>query len=270
MKASKKFISLLLALIMTFSLCTAAFAADSTHFVVLGDSIAYGYGLKDKDTYAYGALISAANGYTYANHAHNGDTTFDLNERLTRDDVIADLKKADIIAVSIGGNNFLTGGIVGMAINGIFGNFSLIDKTADEFYTDFSLAIDTIRSIKPDATLLVQTLYNPRTDFLKDVYQYGVDKLNGYIKQAAAEKDLTVVEVAAAFSGHAGEYIQKDVIHPNDSGHYVIATEYLKVLKDLGLGEAEKPLTDAPTVEIPLSLWEKIINYFKKLFSFVF
>lgn len=276
MKNTKKLLSLLLALIMVFSLCVPAFAAEeTTKLVVLGDSIAQGYGLGEgrDDWYnlCYGKLIADANGYEYKNHAIGGHTTYNLNERLKEDIVIADVADADIIAVSIGGNNFLLGGIALMAINGLlFKNYDLIDQTADEFYVDFCLAIDTIKAINPDATLMVQTLYNPRTDFLKDVYQYGVDRLNAYIVKAAAEKSYTVVDVAAAFVGHAGEYIQKDVIHPNDAGHYVIATEYLKVMKAMGLGQAEKPLGDAPITEVPMSLWQQIIEYFKKLLPFLF
>lgn len=262
----KRIISFAMVLIMAFSFIVPVFAEETTSFVLLGDSIAYGYGLEDRNTYSYGALISDANGYSYTNHAQNGDTTYDLNDKLARADVIDSLKSADIIAISIGGNNFLTSGIPLMLIPALFGDKSIIDETADDFYADFTVAIDTIKSINPDAALLVQTLYNPRTDFVKGIYQYGVNKLNGYIKQSATEKDFTVVDVAAAYVGHAGEYIQDDVIHPNERGHYVIATEYLKVLKDMGLGTAEKPLVEEAEVVV-YSLWDKIMDFFKKLFS---
>ncbi len=263
----KKFISLFLALLMVFSLTVTAFAEDSTKLVVLGDSIAYGYGIKDRSTLAYGALISAANGYEYENYARNGDTTYNLNERLTRDDVVASIKAADIIAVSIGGNNFLTGGIAIMVINGLFGNYELLDDTADKFYDNFSIAVDKIRAINPEAELLVQTLYNPRNDFIKNIYQHGIDRLNDYIRQLSEEKDFTVVEVAEAFAGHAGEYIQDDVIHPNERGHYTIACEYLKVLKSMGLGTAEKPLVEESEVTV-YSIWDKIIDFLKSIFKF--
>ncbi len=262
----KKIIAFLLALTLAFSLAVTAFAAESTDLVVLGDSIAHGHGLKDKENYAYGALIAKANGYNYANHAYDGDTTFDLNRRLDRSDIIADLKKAEIIAISIGGNNFLRGGFVEMILRGIFGDYKILDETAAEFYTNFIVAVDKIRAINPDATLLIQTVYNPRNDLFKGVYQQAVNRLNNYIKKAAAEKDLTVVEVAAAFQGHAGEYIQSDVIHPNERGHYNIALEYLKVLKDMGLGTADKPLIDEEEV-IVYSVWDQIMAFFQKLFS---
>lgn len=274
----KKTISILLAIIMVFTMGLPVFAAeqDTTKLVVLGDSIAQGYGLGDgrEDWYSmcYGKTVADANGYAYVNHAIGGHTTYNLNKRLQEQVVIDDVADADIIAVSIGGNNFLLGGIAQMAIEGLlFKKYDLIEKTIDEFYADFGLALDKIKAINPEATLFVQTLYNPRDDMLGTVYQYAVERLNETIKAIAAERagDYIVVDIYPAFEGHM-EYIQGDKIHPNNLGHYVIAEEYIKVLKDMGLGTAEAPLTEAPTVEIPLSLWEKIINFFKELFSFMF
>lgn len=264
----KKLISLFLAIIMVFAVSVTAFATDKTHFVVLGDSIAYGCGLKDKDNYSYGALVCGANDYTYSNHAENGDTTYDLNDKLTHNpEIISDVDSADIISISIGGNNLRKGGIVSMAVTGIFGNYKRIDSVTADFYENFCLAIDTIRSINPDAELLVQTLYNPQTDLLQGIYQYAIDKLNSYIELAAAEKTFTVVQVDDAFAGKADEYIQDDIIHPNEKGHYVIATEYLKVLKDMGLGTAQKPVVDEADVII-YSLIDKILDFFRSLFIF--
>ncbi len=274
----KKLFSLLLVTLLAFSLCTPAFAAeaDTTKFVLLGDSIAQGYGLGEDYTdwydLGYGKLIADANGYDYVNHAIGGHTTYNLNARLQEETVIKDVADADIIAVSIGGNNFLLGGMYQMILEGVlFNKYDLVEKTIDEFYIDFGLAIDKIKAINPDAQLLVQTLYNPRNDFIGKVYQRAVDLLNQTIINTAAERNgvYEIVDVYSAFGQHM-EYIQKDQIHPNEAGHYVIATEYLKVLKDLGLGEAEKPLSDAPVVEMPLSFWEKVIKFLKDLFSFVF
>ena len=262
----KKIIAFLLTLTLMLSLAVTAFAADSTNFVVLGDSIAHGHGLEDKENYAYGALIAKANGYNYFNHAYDGDTSFDLNKRLGTNAVITSLKKADIVAISIGGNNFLRGGFVEMILKGIVGNYDMFDETAEEFYDNFNIAIDKIRAINPDVTILVQTVYNPRNDLFAGVYQKALDRLNKYIRKAAAEKDLTLVEIAAAFDGHAGEYIQGDVVHPNERGHYNIALEYLKVLKDMGLGTAEKPLIDEEEV-IVYGLWNQIIAFLKSFFN---
>ncbi len=279
MKKTKKIISLVLAIIMCLTLSASAFASEenkSTKLVVLGDSIAQGFGLGEEPAdwleFGYGKIIADTNGYDYVNHAIGGHTTYNLNKRLEEEAVVADVAEADIIAVSIGGNNFLLGGLYQMITDAlIFKKYDLVDKTAEEFYVDFGLALDKIKAINPDAQLLVQTLYNPREDILGKVYQYAVDLLNDNIRKIAAERNgaYVIVDVYTPFVGHT-DYIQDDNIHPNEAGHYVIATEYLKVLKDLGLGDADKPLSDMPAVEIPLTFWHKIIEFFKGIFSFVF
>ncbi len=279
MKTSKKIISLVLALIMVLSLAVPSLAAEEakkTKFVLLGDSIAQGFGLGEEpaDWYAlgYGKIIADANGYDYVNHAIGGHTTYNLNARLQEDAVIKDVAEADIIAVSIGGNNFLLGGLYQMIIEALlFKKYDLADKIADEFYVDFGLALDKIKAINPDAQLMVQTLYNPRDDIFGEVYQYAVDLLNSNIRKIAEERKgaYIIVDVYTPFVVHT-EYIQDDQIHPNETGHYVIAAEYLKVLKSLGLGEADKPLSDMPEIVIPLTFWQKIVEYFKNVFSFIF
>lgn len=279
MKTSKKIISLVLALIMVLSLAVPSLAAEEakkTKFVLLGDSIAQGFGLGEEpaDWYAlgYGKIIADANGYDYVNHAIGGHTTYNLNARLQEDAVIKDVAEADIIAVSIGGNNFLLGGLYQMIIEALlFKKYDLADEIADEFYVDFGLALDKIKALNPDAQLMVQTLYNPRDDIFGEVYQYAVDLLNSNIRKIAEERKgaYIIVDVYTPFVGHT-EYIQDDQIHPNETGHYVIASEYLKVLKSLGLGEADKPLSDMPEIVIPLTFWQKIVEYFKNVFSFIF
>lgn len=273
----KKIISLILAILLTFSMGVPAFAyEENTKFVVLGDSIAQGYGLgegaDDWLALGYGKLIADANGYDYVNHAIGGHTTYNLNARLEEQSVIADVADADIIAISIGGNNFLLGGMYRMIAEAlVLKKYDQADRIGEEFYVNFGLVLDKIKAINPDAQLFVQTLYNPRNDVIGSVYQYAVELLNESIRKIAAERNgaYHVVDVYSAFVGHT-DYIQKDQIHPNEVGHYVIAREYLKVLKDLGLGQAESPLTDIPEIEVPLTFWQRITEFFKKIFSFIF
>ncbi len=264
----KKLISVLLALMMMCMLFVPAFAGEEakTKFVVLGDSIAQGYGLKSISTQAYGALISEAEGYAYVNHAIGGHTTYNLNSRLEEQQVAADVADADIIAISIGGNNFLLGGMIEMLADVLLkGDYSRMDEIGADFRENFLLAIEKIRSLNPDATLMVQTLYNPRDDFLKDAYQYAVNLLNNTFTEILTEQPgvYEIVDVAAAFEGHT-EYIQKDQIHPNAAGHYVIAQEYIDTLLELGLGTAEKPLTEMPEAEQNNNV---LLEFFKKVYS---
>lgn len=270
MKKTKKLISLILALVMAFALFVPAFSAEdeAAKLVVLGDSIAQGYGLSNIKETAYGALISEANGYEYVNHAIGGHTTYNLNDRLEEPQVIADVEAADIIAVSIGGNNFLLGGMLEMITDVLTkGDYSKMDAVGADFKENFLLAIEKIKAINPDATLMIQTLYNPRNDYLAEPYQYAIDILNNtYADILADNPDIyVIVDVAAAFEGHS-EYIQKDQIHPNELGHYIIAEEYVKVLYEMGLGTAQELASEKPSVENDnpiVALFKQFIEFFK-------
>lgn len=270
MKKTKKLLCVFLSLVMMLTLSVPAFAGEeeATKFVVLGDSIAQGYGLKDIGNTAYGALISEAEGYDYVNHAIGGHTTYNLNQRLEEEQVASDVASADIIAVSIGGNNFLLGGMVEMLADVLLkGDYTRMDEIGADFKENFLLALQKIKALNPDATLMIQTLYNPRDDFLKEPYQYAVDILNNTFAEILHEQPAAyvIVDVAAAFEGHT-EYIQRDKIHPNEAGHYVIAQEYVKTLAELGLGTAEELTTPMPETQQGSNALQELLNKIAEFF----
>ena len=270
MKKTKKLLCVFLSLVMMLTLSVPAFAGEeeATKFVVLGDSIAQGYGLKDIRNTAYGALISEAEGYDYVNHAIGGHTTYNLNQRLEEEQVASDVASADIIAVSIGGNNFLLGGMVEMIADVLLkGDYTRMDEIGADFRENFLVALERIKQLNPDATLMIQTLYNPRDDFLKEPYQYAVNILNNTFAEILREQPAAyvIVDVAAAFEGHT-EYIQRDKIHPNEAGHYVIAQEYVKTLAELGLGTAEELTTPMPETQQGSNALQELLNKIAEFF----
>ena len=239
----KKLISVILAVVMMCTLFVPAFAQqeEKTKFVLLGDSIARGHGLISIKTQSYGAIVSEAEGYNYVNYAVDGHTTQDLYQRLKDKKVAADVSSADIIGVSIGGNNFLHGDILDMIADSLIKNdFSGMEDIGAEFRESFLTVLGKIKELNPKATLLMQTLYNPASGLLKETYQYAVDIINDTIKDVLRQQPgaYVIVDVASAFAGGTG-YIQADTIHPNAAGHYVIAQEYVKVLFELGLGNVK-------------------------------
>ena len=105
----KSVLAVLLTAALLLGACSAALAAAKPRYVVLGDSIAYGSGLSNPTKAVYGKIVADTNGYEYENYAIPGHTTQNLLRRLENDKVRAAVKKADIISISIGGNNFLLG-----------------------------------------------------------------------------------------------------------------------------------------------------------------
>ena len=246
MKRITRILALVLALVLLFGM--AVFAAEKPLYVALGDSIAEGTGLENAGHACYGALVAATNGYDFINHATGGHQTTDLLARLEEEAARADLAKADIISISIGGNDFLLGGMYRLMLEAwVCKDYTWMDKIIASIYENFSKIIAEIKALNPDAQLLVQTLYNPRTDFTREVYQTGLEKLNGCYARYLEAHPGSFVIVDAGAAVKAGEnMIAPDIIHPNAKGHVAIARAYLAVLKDLGLGTATEPVIAEP------------------------
>ena len=130
--------------------------------------------------------------------------------------------------------------------------------------------MDYIKELNPDAVILLQTLYNPMyvAKALRNAYQEGANRLNAVIRKYAEDNPgtYTVVEVGAAF-GDDESLITIDYIHPNSKGHVVIATQVLKTLKALGIGENTEPVYTEKKIS---TLYDKAIYAFRRVMNVLF
>ncbi len=242
----KKITSILLSIIMIFCLFGICGYAESEKpfYLVLGDSIAYGSGISNSREACYGKIVADTNGYDYVNHAIPGHTTTNLINRLSEDAVIADLKKADIISISIGGNDFLLGNLIGLMFDSIvLGDYTDFDKIAEGFYNNFSIIIDLINSHNEDAVILMQTLYNPQSGYLRAPYQEGANRINAAIRKYDAEHpgEIVIVDVGSALGDDMANYAD-DEIHPSAAGNEIIAKVVLDKLYELEIGDTTTPV----------------------------
>lgn len=238
----KKAVALLISLSMILGmLCLTAFAQDEKlYYVVLGDSIAYGSGISNSREACYGKIVADTNGYDYANHAIPGHTTTNLIKRLGEETVIADVKKADLISISIGGNDFLMSNLIGLMFDAIvLGDYSEYDRIAEGFYNNFCEIVDIINSHNEDAVILMQTLYNPQSGDLREPYQQGADRINAAIEKYAQEHpgEIVIVDVGTALGEDMANYAE-DEIHPSAKGNEIIADKILEKLCELGIEDS--------------------------------
>lgn len=243
MKKLKKLTAVLLCLAMLIAVCgTAAFATENKFYLVLGDSIGYASGLSNSQEACYGKIIADTNGYDYSNRAIPGHTTDNLISRLGEDEVIADVKKADIISISIGGNDFLEGGLVELIYDSMVkSDFSKFDEIADGFYSNLCKIIDLIESYNEDAIILMQTLYNPQSGYLRAPYQQGVNRLNAAIVRYGEEHPgrIVVIDIENAL-GDDMDNFALDTIHPSAQGNEIIASVIQAKLCELGLASSSE------------------------------
>ncbi|MBR5424035.1 MAG: hypothetical protein IK108_08505 [Clostridia bacterium] len=209
-------------------------------YLVLGDSIGVGAGIKNPEEANYGRIVANTNGFSYFNDAVNGHTSAKLLARLDEPDVLEHVMGADIISISIGGNDFLKGNLPVLAAKGLVGNYDAVDAVVDTVRENFSAAIGKIREVNPRAVILMQTLYNPieNVPIIGGVYAEGIARLNAVFTDYAADHpdEIEIVDVAAAFSGKSG-LIAPDTIHPNGKGNLVIAKAVQEKLFSLELAD---------------------------------
>lgn len=124
----------------------------SISIVVLGDSIARGYGLPDVEHERYSALLSDLLKERYervdiANYGIDGQTGKELADSLASNPP-AELAGADAVIISIGGNNMLT------RLGELFKDSDIISESAVEALKDYftnMLATDAVGKSKFDA-----------------------------------------------------------------------------------------------------------------------
>ena len=228
LKAIKKIIAIILAVVLCIGFVSvSASAKERLNYLLLGDSIAEGFGVKNPDEASYGKIIADTNGYNYKNDAIMGRNSVGLLNHLTNDEeYINDVKWADIISVSIGGNDFLLDHAALLIIEGIiFNDYSKFDKIGETFYENFSKSMERIRELNPNAKVIVQLLYTSWTfDFARKPYNQASKRINDAIIKYAEEKpqNIFVVDTSRIFDGRR-DCISTDTIHPNAQGNIELA-----------------------------------------------
>ncbi|MCR5781341.1 MAG: SGNH/GDSL hydrolase family protein [Clostridia bacterium] len=249
----KKSISILVSLILFFSLMLPAFAEAPLNYLLLGDSITEGFGIKNPDEACYGRIVADTNGYNYMNIASVATDSSDLLMRLenyyTYQNAIA---WADVISLSIGANDYLANpDAVSLTVGALFKlNYKKLDKIADGFYDNLCVIIDRITEINPDAVILLQKVYSVWYGFAANAFDAAASRCNGVIEKYAAEHPGKVVicDITPAMNG-IHENLADDCVHPNAAGNMAIARIVLAQLKDLGLGTATEPVVNAQGVD---------------------
>ncbi len=252
----KKVIAIALCLVMLMcSFSISAFAeSEDLFYLVLGDSIAYGSGISNSKAACYGKIVADTNGYEYANHSVPGHTTSNLINRLSNENVIEDLKKADIISISIGGNDFLMNNLIGLMYDSIVkGDHTQFDEISDGVYANLCEIVDIINEHNEDAVILMQTLYNPQSGYLRAPYQEGADRINAAIARYDADHpgEIVIVDVGTALGDDMENYAS-DYIHPSKKGNEIIANKVLEKLYELGLGDNTEPVITEPGIDIQI------------------
>lgn len=271
---TKKITAIILAILTitsVFVISITANADTTPNYVLLGDSIARGAGIYNSEKACYGRIVADTNGYNYANYAVDGARSTDLLQRLNVPEVAKGVKNADIISISIGGNDYLQQNLPKIFAQVTFGNYKIVNDVQEIFRDNFTEIMEKIKELNPDAVILMQTLYNPRTDLLRDFYGIAVTRVNLVIEDYLCEHPgaYEIVDVYSVLTAEYPEYIALDSIHPSSVGNEEIAKLVLAKLYELGLGENTEPaITTVGMDQIPYLV--RIIKVFRNIFNRIF
>lgn len=225
-------------------------------YLALGDSISVGTGLSNKEK-AFTSLLSAAlNNSKYMNEAVGGLTSEGLLRKLVDKELRNEIKEAEIITITIGGNDLIEAMKKSFAVlkkdnklsleqfylkyNDIKTFFLLKDimdnqkvkkifhNSYETFGKNLNEILSTINQLNPKVMIIIQTVYNPfdGNEGFQLIAQYVdqyLKKLNEIINKVSLKRCF-IVDTYKEFKDCGGKYtrIANFDIHPNEDGHQKI------------------------------------------------
>lgn len=280
----KKFILVLLVMVLCVSSVCFVACEDKTpepepqktyNMVVLGDSIAEGVlgpsPISEKNDYSYCGIIGEINGFNYFNRSISGYQTFQMLDYISKETDqtayahITHIKQADIIVISMFGNDYIFADLNKLILEAVDNKSELRETILNQVRTNIPLIVDKLKELNPTATILWQSLYNPIYDgskiISKDTFdtlknEYGiygeelvvwgnklVDALNQTLYDYLEKKPnkFQVLDINKKFNDlykadhkHIETLIYEDGVHPSNEGHSYIASCLQDKLQELG------------------------------------
>ncbi|MDD3946891.1 MAG: SGNH/GDSL hydrolase family protein [Clostridia bacterium] len=277
----KKVVCLILCMVMvcgSLFIMGACEKEEPIKIVYLGDSIAEGLAgpspVSERNNYAYYSIIGRCNGFEYYNRSVSGHKTGQLLSIIRKEDYGANMtrthiKEADIIHISILGNDVLLSGFGPMLIEAAQDRYDRIDSILVNSKQNIANIVDELKTLNPNAVLIFQTVYNPgdpdcilifdgtkqtlaemgfEEEDYREVTSRVLIRLNAvlwdYLDEhpnafyiADAYKDFD--EVYKADRARGNRLISNDWIHPSNEGHAVAALTTQKLLESLELADKD-------------------------------
>ncbi|HEV2801521.1 MAG TPA: DUF4214 domain-containing protein [Pyrinomonadaceae bacterium] len=219
--------------------------AQTWQYTALGDSLAAG--LNDSQggyPVRFRNYVQTDTGVavTLNNRGVSGWTSADLLQALRTDETLrAQIANSQIVTWNIGANDFqdallrYQAGTCGGA-----DNQDCIRSTVASFKTNWNAINAQILSLRSPQNTILRTMdnYNPAVDLARlfgvlHIIKPYFDDVNRYIFVNSISNRILSARVYHAFNGINGEsdagrrgYLSSDGVHPNDTGHDIIASEF--------------------------------------------
>lgn len=218
------------------------FIPEPVTVIGLGDSLTQGVGDELKRSGYFGRVALAMNDWKGVeeidsiNLAKRGRRSDQLIHQLEKEDIQAQIKKADVIYMTIGGNDMMK--IV---------KENLFNLTAKPFYVElgkFENRLDEIfkmiRGLNGDVVIVVSGLYNPLSIVTDEANEFEtvIDDWNEAIEiQAVMDGKACFIPVVDLFVSNENMVYHSDFFHPNAKGYESMANRFIEEIDRCGLTE---------------------------------
>lgn len=193
------------------------------HLVALGDSLTRGTGDETGKGYV-GYILDELRTKTkqpiqVTNLAIKGQRSAGLVKQLQQAEVQRQLKQADFVFMTIGGNDLFQGGET-------IRNFSIarINQTKASYLRNLDAIFRTIRTVNSQAIVFYISLYNPFNQLNNAKTTSAIVRQWNYdsAEVAARYPNIIAVPTYDLFELHVNEYLYSDQFHPNKEGYKLI------------------------------------------------
>ena len=169
------------------------------------------------------------------NYGVIGHKTSNLQNKLSEEDVIASLKEADIILMTIGGND-----LMGVVRDHLFSlDFEPFREEQRHYENRMKDIFTKIRELNSSAHIVYIGLYNPFKYMLPELTEIDtiIDEWNRASQQIISKDGNAVfIKVDHLFSSvNDDTLLYKDKFHPNENGYSIIADQAFEAIIELPL-----------------------------------
>jgi lysophospholipase L1-like esterase len=198
-------------------------------YLALGDSLTAGYGVGLQYSFPsilYQRLKNVDPSLSYLNLGVNGLTTGQLNNLVASPALSRYLQQATLITITIGSNDLLHG------LPFVFSNDGRVyQKIIRELNVTLEAVGRAIRQVNKHSLLAIAAIYNPvpaAGGFIVDAHfsQSMIQQVNLYLARWAKKYRAQLIPLDQIFQGRETYLLNRDHLHPNKTGHAVIAEAF--------------------------------------------
>ncbi|NKE08092.1 MULTISPECIES: SGNH/GDSL hydrolase family protein [Mesobacillus] len=218
------------------ALPTSFFPRD-LHIVAAGDSLTQGVG-DSTNTGGYIPYLTeqlenekAIKNANFENFGVRGNRTDQLLKRLNNKNVQSSIKEADLIILTIGGNDLMK--VVKQNFSSL--NLNLFHAEQKLFAKQLQEIFLSIRSHNQEAPIVLVGLYNPFYSWFADVEEMNqiVDEWNSQsLSIVTQDGNAHFVDIHDIFLNNEENLLYTDYFHPNDRGYQLIADRIYETLDE--------------------------------------